>query len=280
MRIPILLCAMLLSVFIFTSPASAETASAAFARGKALVEAGQFEKSLPALAKAYKAKKSNRRYMQLYMQSYQIVKLQKRLKTETDPARWERIARSLHMVYFRLGLLDLQLAVDQELHKRLGTPQTASMLAETLLAHEKPAEAVKVIETVPADKLTPSTQALHALALLKSGKKAEAKKLADSLDLTEAKGPGLPYRAARLFGALGDQKRAIASLTQAFENIAPSRLGQFKQQAQAADEFKPFVESDAFLLAMKTKSKVPESSCSGASKCSGCPSRGGCSGSK
>ena len=105
----------------------------------------------------------------------------------------------------------------------------------------------------------------------------EARQIARRLTLPPDAGPGEVYAAARLSAAVGKSEDAANLLSRSFELVAPSLLPEFKQQAQRCPELAGLVSTAAFAQALKTESQIPESKCSGGSRCSSCPMRGKCS---
>jgi hypothetical protein len=149
------------------------------------------------------------------------------------------------------------------------------MLAETQLALDQNAAAVKTLSLEPREA-TEMTQALLGIALARSGKAESAKQIAEKLLLPADAGPIVTYAAARLHAATGNPAKAVGLLTACFEAVAPSQLEGFKSHAKQCPEFAVIASNSDFARALETKSKVPESKCSGGSSCAGCPMSGKC----
>jgi hypothetical protein len=84
------------------------------------------------------------------------------------------------------------------------------------------------------------------------------------------------YSMARLHAAVGNSPEALGLLTRCFESVAPSQLDGFKAHVRQSRDFADLAPDARFAKALQTKSKVPESKCSGGSRCAGCPMRGKC----
>lgn len=256
--------------------AQAETAAEAFGRGKALVAKGDLEGALRAYATAVQADRRSPEYYQNYLIVRRVIDLQERLAAEKDPTRWEYYARAMHSFYVSEKVYDEALALDQKIHARLQTASSAVMLAETQLAMNRNAEAAETLAALDPNKATAGTNALLGIALVRDGRTAEAKKLADQIVLPAEAGPGARYAVARLQSAVGNTTTAMQLLKRSFENVAPSQLPGFRAHARLCPEFAAVADSSEFAQALATESKVPESKCSGGSRCAGCPMRGKC----
>jgi tetratricopeptide (TPR) repeat protein len=260
----------------FPAITSAATAADAFAKGQALETQGEFEQALQAYADAARADRQNPEYYQHYAMVRRVIALRQQLDAETDPARWEYIARGLHNYYVGRKIYGEALALDKRMHARLNTASTAKMLADTLLALDENAEAAATLAALDPAKQTAATKALHALALTRQGNVDAAREIANSVNVDDEAGPGMIYSVARMHAGVGNADEALAYLKRCFESVAPSRLPAFKAHAQQSPDFVKLVSTPGFEQAMKTESKVPESKCSGGKGCAGCPMRGNC----
>jgi thioredoxin-like negative regulator of GroEL len=214
--------------------------------------------------------------MQKYAMVRQILTLRQRLDQERDNARWEYMARALHSFYAANGLYVEALALDKKMHDRLRTAASAVMVAETQLAMDRNAEASEVLAALEPQKHTPASRAIHGIALARQGKTDEARTIAETIAPPRDATAGTLYAVARLEAAVGDTQDAADLLTRCFESVPPSRLDVFKNHARQNPEFAAMVSAASFARALETKSKVPESKCSGGSRCAGCPMRGNC----
>jgi len=257
--------------------ARGESGSEAFARGKSLLEKGDFDAALTSFAAAARTELDNDSYRQQYALVRRIVDLRKRMDVEKDPERWEYSARALHAFYLDQGLHGQAVGLARKTHEKAGTASTAAMLAETELALNNNAEAEKMLAALDKDgKSTPMTRTLWGVAQARLGKAQAAKKLAQGISLGDDAGPQLAYSYARLSAATGSADAALAALQKCFETLPPSRLENFKEHAKACPEFAALASTPKFAKVLETESQVAESKCSSGSGCAGCPTRGKC----
>jgi thioredoxin-like negative regulator of GroEL len=186
------------------------------------------------------------------------------------------MARGLRAFYASEGIHPELLKLDQELHLRLASAESAAMLAETQLAMSQDADAIATLTGLESSKATDKTQALLGIALARGGQTDRAKQIAEGLRLPDDATPSLKYAAARLYASIGDTTKATAMLKACFESTLPSQLDGFKSHAKACPEFAAMASSAAFAGVLETQSKMPESKCSGGSSCAGCPMKGKC----
>jgi hypothetical protein len=261
-----------------SSSVQAESAKQAYASGKQLLAAADFQGALRAFANAARQEQTNQEYVQSYALVRRVIALRQHLDVERDAAKWEYIARGLHSFYVAEGLLEEALAVDMKMHAKLNTAASAKTLAETQLALDRNDEAAATLAALPAASQTPDTRALHGLALARQGDIEQARRIAADIALGDDAGPGVVYSVSRLQAAVGNDEQALALLTRCFESLAPSRLPGFKDHAKKTPEFAALVSTAAFNQVLLAESKIAESKCSGGSRCATCPMRGNCGG--
>jgi len=265
------------ATLLFTAVlARAETAVESFAKGETLLTKGEVGAALQSYAAAARADRGNQEYMQHYAMVRRIVDLRSRLETEQNPQRWEYTARALRAFYVSERVYSELLKVDQEIHSRLTSAESAVMLAETQLAMDRNSDAARTLAALQPSKATEMTQALLGIALVRSGKTDQAKQIAEKLNLPNGSGSSIMYAAARLHAASGESAKAMGLLKACFEATLPSQLEGFKSHAKDCPEFAALVSNPAFARVMETQSKMPESKCSGGSSCAGCPMSGKC----
>ena len=275
-------CCLTLATFVVLSMsvaiASADPAADSFKKGNELLKQGEFMPALKAFAVAAKADRENKEYMTRFAQTRQVLVLQKRMEQEKDPQKWMTFATVLHAFYLKNDIFTAALALDTKVHEKENSPTSALMLAETQLAMEKNADAAATLAALSpeAKKTDWAIDALYSIALAREGKTDEAKKAAAAVELPKELKSGRAFLAAGLKAIEGDNDATLAMLTTAFETTPPSRLDALKAEAKECPELTSLASTDAFATALKTESKVPESSCSGGSSCATCPSRGKC----
>ena len=112
-------------LFVLPALARGETAPEAFARGKSLLEKGDFDAALTAFAAAARSDLDSDAYRQQYGLVRRIVDLRKRLEGEKDPERWEYTARALHAFYLDQGLYDQAVRIGRKIHEKVNTAAKA-----------------------------------------------------------------------------------------------------------------------------------------------------------
>jgi hypothetical protein len=264
------------SVLLAAGSMRAATADQAFANGETLLAKADFQGAMQAFAAAARADRANQEYLQHYAMVQQVIAMRSSLAAEKSPERWEYTARGLHSFYISQGLYQEALALDEQMHARLNTTISATLLAETQLAMNLNAEAATTLSGLEPSKQTAATRALAGLALARQGKLADARQVAGGLQLASEASPGELYSTARLHAAVGNQQEALQLLTRCFESLTPSSLDALKDHARQTPDFASLASTEAFTRVLKTESKVPESKCSGGSGCAGCPMRGSC----
>ncbi len=256
--------------------ASAGTADEAFAKGETLLAEGDFDGALAAYASAARADRDNQEYLLHYALVRRVVQLRQQLEKEEDPAQWGYIGRALHSFYVSQGMYGEALALGRRMHARLNNASSAILLAETALAMNENAEAARTLRALDAAETTPAVQALLGVALARLGKLAEARQIAARAVLPDGAGPGTVYATARLHAVAGNSAESLRLLVRCFESAPPSLSEGYKAHAQRTPEFAGLASTAEFAEVLETVSKVPESKCSGGSKCAGCPMRGKC----
>ncbi len=265
-----------LALLALTGIARSETAAEAFARGNTLLRQGDVQQSLGAFAEAARAERENREYVARYMMVRRIGQLQESLETETNAARWEYLARALEHFYRTERMYKESLALSQKKFERLKDARSAAALAETQLAMSLPADAIATLQSLDSEKATPATQSLLAIALANVDRLNEAKQVAESVEIPQEAGPAVLYSAARMYAATGSTDRAVETLRRCFESVPAGQLEAFQDHARKCADFAALAPTAQFVSVLKTKSKVPESKCSGGTTCAGCPMRGKC----
>ena len=266
-----------LFLVVLSSTALADAGKLAFEQGRKLVSQGDLEAAMEAFATAARTDRSNTEYMQNFSLVRQVIMIRGALAQEKNAQRWEYYARALHTFYIGEGLYDEALDLDKQIHERVNSASSAALLAETQLAMNMNAEAAELLSKLPPEKTNTVTESLEGIALARLGKKADALKHAHLARVGDGDGPGVVYCVARLQAATGNTTEATALLTRCFEQVPPSQLDGFKSHAKVTPEFAALADTPEFHQALKTASKVQESSCSGGSSCAGCPMRSQCS---
>jgi tetratricopeptide (TPR) repeat protein len=256
--------------------ARADTAANSFAKGESLLAKGDFAGALQSYAAAARADRDNQDYLQHYAMLRRVVEMRGRLEAEQSPERWDYLAKALRAFYLSERIYPELLELDQDVHARLSSAESAALLAETQLALGKNAEAAQTLASLERSKATPITQAIQGIALVRTGKADEAKQIAKDLQVPADAGPRMAYAAARFYAVIGDSAKAIQWLQTCFEGTLPSMVDGYKSHAKGCADFASLAGSPEFTRVLETISKIPESRCSGGSSCANCPMSGKC----
>lgn len=259
------------------SAGSTEQAAQLSSQGKTLLANGDVEGALKAYAGAARADSENQEYRQQYAMVRQVVKMRKRIGKERNPEKWETTARALRAFYYEHRVFGEALPLDEQVHAKLNTAESAALLAGTQLLLGMNAEAAELLGGLDAKQAMPQVSALLGIALARQGEIDDAKAAAQKCVLPDNAGPGLCFDLARLRALLGEAGEALGLLTRCFESTPPSRLEGRKTQAKECPDFTTLVAGADFAKVLETKSKVKESACSGGTSCGKCPSRSKCS---
>lgn len=256
----------------------AEDAARAFANGKALLAKVKFDEALQAFGTAAKADASNQEYRQAYAVLRQVIRMREEIEKKQDPDQWVSMARALRTFYHDHRIYSESLPLDRRIHEEHLAPDSAAMLAETLLALGKNAEAAETLSNVDKKETTPRTNVLLGLSLARQGRIDEAKAVARKANVKDDAGPGVFYELACLRALTGDPKASLEALTRSFELTPPSRLDTCKAEAKECKDFSAVANTTDFTDVLKTQSKVKESKCSKGPGCGKCPRRAKCAG--
>jgi hypothetical protein len=211
----------------------------------------------------------------------QVIAMQMQLDRQPHAANWNATAQRVRTYYEQKGINSLLLDLDRNIYTRSSSIDNAVRLGESLLANDKIDEAVNLLSTLPTNSLL--VQAVLGLALLKYGNEDSARQLAGILS-GERGTPMMTHpirlRLARLEAGLGEKERAIATLTTLFAQLPPSHQIVVRKFCKKAPEFAELQSDVAFIAALQTVSRVPESACSGGSSCGTCPVRAQCPGTR
>jgi thioredoxin-like negative regulator of GroEL len=253
-----------------------ETATDAFASGRALLTHAKFDEALQAFRTAATTDADNAEYQQTYTMLRQIIRLRGQIETERAPDRWLSMARALRTFYHDYRIYSESLLLDRRIHERRLAPDSAELLAETLLALGRDSEAAELLSGLPKDATTPRTHVLYALALARQGHLDDAKAVARKVTVDKDAHPRFLYELACLHALTGDTRESLSALTRSFERTPPSRLDSFKTEVAGCSDLTGLVGTTGFASVLETQSKVKESSCSKAPSCGQCPRRAKC----
>lgn len=254
----------------------AEDAARTFADGKALLAEVKFDEALQAFRTAAKADASNQEYQQTFGMLRQVIRMREGIEKEQDLDQWMSMSRALRTFYHDHRVYSESLPLDRKIHEQHLAPDSAVMLAETLLALGKNAEAIEVLGGLSKEEATPRTSVLLGLALAHQGRIDEARALAGKANVENDADPRVFYELACLRALTGDLQGSLEALTRSFELTPPGRLDVLKAEAKDCTDFSALASSADFTIILKTQSSIEESGCSKGSACGNCPKRATC----
>ena len=255
-------------------------ASFYFDEGWEHLQQGRLDQALDALGQAAKLDPSNQAYVTEAALLRRVMKLREDLAKETDEGRWMARARALRAYYYDKGLPAEALALDRQVHEKSGDPTSALLLAESMLENGRNAEAVTLLEALPAKERATAGNLMMALAQLRQGEDP-GKDLQAAVTQVSADAPAAQkFLLARLQARMGRDGQALAALRSAFESTPGSMHESLRRHVTRCGDFADLASQGDFERVLTTESKIPESSCSSDSSCGSCPSRTSCSSGK
>ena len=261
----------------FAEGLTVKEAADLFAKGETLLKQGDLDGAYQAYVSAARANPENAAYAEKAKLVRRVQLLRKYVEENEVSPKWEKMVLSLHAFFLQNGVHGEALAVDRMAHGKMNSALSASLLAETLLEMDRNAEALEVLKSLEPGKLDLQNHLYLGISLARLGKADEARDVAAHIALPETANLGQYYDLARLNTLLGDHAEACVLLTRCFEMTPPSQLDTVKGFAKQCADFKPLLALADFQTAMKTASKIEESSCSSGASCATCPNRSGCS---
>lgn len=265
------------SLLTFSTAVAEGGADQAFREGEAFLQQARFEEALASYDRAAQLDGARQEYREAAAILRRVVQLRNQIAEEQDPAQWERTARSLRAYYQGERIFPAALAIERQLHERVGTAESAEMLAETQLELGQATEARALLAGRTDLDARPGARLLLGIALARAGEMDEARGIAQGVTLPANAGAPDRVRAARLQALTGNRAQALALLAAAFEATPPSQLEDARARVKACPDFAGLNGGEEFAKVLTTQSKVAESGCSKGASCGGCPSRTACS---
>ncbi len=267
-------CLLLLGTPCLAGPP--EEAAKAFAEGKALLKKADFDAALQVFRTAARLDSDNHEYRQHYAMLRQVIRMRQQIDKEQNSDQWMQMSRALRSFYYAHQIFSAALRLDEKIHKRIASSDSAAILAETQLALGMDAAAAETLTSLKDVEATPRTNVLLGIALARQGRINEAKVLARKTAVTNDAGPRSLYEFACLQALIGDAKGASEALSRSFELTSPSRLAAVKADAKACKDLRTLAGTAGFAGALATQSKIKESECSAGTGCGRCPMRSSC----
>jgi len=257
------------------APASTEAAES-FEQGQAMLVKADFEGALKAFRRAAKTDSDNAEYRQTHAILRQVIRIRGMMEKQKDSPKWLQRAQALRSFYHEHGIYMESLPLDRKIHKDRLTDDCAATLAETLIALDKDGEVIELLEQLGEKDATARTHVLLGLALAREGDPDKAKAVAAKVGVKADAGREFCFDLARLRARISDSSGMVEALTRSFELTPPSRLEAFKAGAKTCKDLAAYAGTSGFAKALKTKSQVKESKCSGGTGCGKCASRSSC----
>jgi len=270
--IVLMLIAMIASTSNATPPDAEQSVADWIKQAEMQLAAGEYDKALKSYAGAIEVDPKNEDLKQQYIVLRQVIRVREMHANEQDTERRGKMATALRSFYYDNGLFKEALKLDKVTHADVPNADSTANVAESHLELNENAEVVKFLSVLPEKKQTPRTRTLLAIALLRESNTKDAKALAAKVQMPEEDDAGLYFELACMYSLLDDADLSSKMLTHSFQMTRPSLMEKAHARAMARADLKPLVDSGAMKVAMATKSKVAESSCSGQSSCAGCPS--------
>lgn len=262
--------------FAFAGPEDAPSGKDLYAQGQELLKQGDFTGAFKTFSAAAKADPENKDYASQAMMVRRVMSLRKFVDTNEVSPKWEKMLISLHAFYLTNGVNAEAVAMDRMAHKKMNNALSAALLSEALLDSNMNAEALAHIQGLDDAKMDEQNRVYLGIALARNGHMAEAKVAREEVPVNSETSVGLLYDVARLDSLVGDRVAACRTLTTCFEQLPPTQLVKVKVFVEKCPDFTALHGSTAFAAAMKTQSKITESSCSGGTSCGTCPSKASC----
>ncbi len=266
----------ILAVSAFAGPQDTPDGKELYTKGDALLKKGDFDGAFQAFSAAAKANPENQKYEMQAMMVRRAQNLRKFVNESEASSQWEKAVISLHTFYLTNEIYGEAVVLNRMAHKKMNNAMSASLLAVSLLEAGEDDEALALLQGLGEDKVDQQNRIYLGVALGRKGRLEEAKTVRKEITVDHETHISLLFDVARLDTLIGDQEGACNLLTGCFEKTLPSQLAVVKSHVNRCKDFNSLRGKPAFAAAMKTRSKVEESSCSGGSSCGSCPSRGTC----
>lgn len=254
-----------------------QEASAVYAQATSALKQGDLTTAAKQYSAAAKLEPENASYRERALLVYRIARMQKRQSRIEDQERWLKSAYALHQFYLTNQVNELAIKTATEIHTKIGDPASAALLGRTQLEANQNAETAALLQPLSGERATPEVRVLRGIALARTEQAALAKEELADLKLEKTSSAQLDCDVARLQSLLGERDNACQSLAGYLEKTPPSLIEDARAYVERCPDFASLTGHDAFVVALKTKSLVKESSCSGGSSCGACPSSSSCS---
>ena len=247
-----------------------------FDDGLTVLAEGDFDGAVKAFAAAAKADPGEINYRQHHALVRRVVQVRTMLDQQSDPQRWDAIAKSLRAFYYDYQVFGEALALDEKAHEKLNTAESAAALGETQLELEMNEEAAQLLAGLDEERTSSRARVLLGVALARLGRAEEAKAIAATCVMPKEPQAAMYHDMACLHALLDDRDAAAKMLTLCFQNTPPSLLDAKKDRARQRGDLNGLAASAEYEKVWLTASTVKESTCSGGASCGSCPSAATC----
>ena len=224
-----------------------------------------------------KANKNDAKAKSYYNILKRVVRYEKMYTKSTNNKQKQKLAAALRNFYYSANNLSGAEKLDKESYSNFKTEANAYRLAATQLNLKQYSESIKTLDSIAPKKMTQNFDILKAYNYQKLNKAKESTKFLAMVKVNDLKNPSLLLIGSRIYALQNNKEKACELLTKSFELTYPPKLKMVKEYVANSDEdFKSMRQDTAFLKALKTKSKVKVSSCSGGSDCGSCKLKNSC----
>jgi tetratricopeptide (TPR) repeat protein len=256
--------------------APAPDAEELFEYGLSVLAKGDFDGAIEAFAAAAKADPQELNYRQHHSLLRRVVQVRAMLDQQANTERWVEMTKSLRAFYYDYKVFGEALALDERVHDKLNTAESATALGETQLELKMNEEAAAFLGALDKERTSPRSQVLLGVALARLDRMDEAEKIAAKCKPPKEPDPAYFLDMACLCALLGEKDEAAKNLTLCFEHTPPSLLDAAKDRARAREDLNGLATSAEYEKVWLTASKIKESTCSGGASCGSCPSAATC----
>ncbi|HBT77933.1 MAG TPA: hypothetical protein DEB39_13645 [Planctomycetaceae bacterium] len=232
-----------------------------FVQAMELLERAQFKQALQSLNAAVAAEPENERYVAEYEMLRKVVETRASIQTEKSLHRWNIQAKLLYSYYLRKQLHVHLLDMGRRIFDRQPNPWNAILLADGYLLAGRPEDALDTLDLIEMKEPIPQVLLIRGAAVMATGNRAEAQKLARSIDMGKIADAGILYRLAVLRARTGLNRSAVQTLVLSFEKTPVCFLEDSKERAKKEPAFQGILDAPEFQAALKVQSTVRSPFC-------------------
>lgn len=244
-------------------------------QAKALLQQGKLQEALTAYQDLSKAYPDNKAFAKEAQVLAKVIELREFVKTEDAGPGWDRVVTALHGWYHQQGLEEMALEHDMAAHAKADSADTAALVAQSLLELGRNEQAATFVTALREGQKNEQLQVMNGIAHARLGKMDAVKAQLELYPLPEKGDAGMMFDVARLQTLMGENEKAMATLTRAFENCPPRATETLQTMAKESPDLASLRRMDGFAKVLETTPKASDcGSCGGCDE-GGCPSAGG-----